>query len=104
MTVQRIVGIGDLACDTAAGFRDVRAVAGGVQGVVVAGEEGTVVRGLPAVGQRGGDEAAGGLASPERLSEALALCAIHKPAALYDSHCLKVFLFLALKAEKAVVL
>ena len=90
---------------------------GGALGVHQSGQAagGVVgVRGLHTVGQRGGDQAAGGvitvggraggLASPERLSEPLALCAIHKPAALYDSHCLKVFLFLALKAEKAVVL
>jgi hypothetical protein len=55
LTVQRIVGIADLARDAADGLRDACAVAGGVQGVGVAGEEGAVV------GVRQGGQAAGGV-------------------------------------------
>jgi len=53
--VERVVGVADLARDAADGLRDARAVAGGVQGVGVAGEEGAVV------GVRQGGQAVGGL-------------------------------------------
>ena len=76
MTVQRIVGIGNHARDAAGGLRDARAVAGGVQGVGVAGEESAVVgvcqggqaaggvvgvRGDDGVGQRGRAQTTGGI-------------------------------------------
>jgi len=41
--IERIVGIADPACDAAHRLHDARAVAGGVQGVGVAGEESAVV-------------------------------------------------------------
>jgi len=53
--IERVVGVADLARDAAAGLRDARAVAGGVQGVGVAGEESAVV------GVRQGGQAAGGV-------------------------------------------
>jgi len=53
--IERVVGVADLARDAAAGLRDVRAVAGGVQGVGVAGEE------VAVVGVRQGGQAAGGI-------------------------------------------
>jgi len=53
--VERVVGVADLARDAADGLRDARAVAGGVQGVVVAGEE------VAVVGVRQGGQAAGGV-------------------------------------------
>ena len=53
--VERIVGVADLARDAVDGLRDVGAVAGGVQGVGVAGEEGAVV------GVRQGGQATGGV-------------------------------------------
>ena len=53
--IERVVGVADLARDAVHGLRDARAIAGGVQGVGVAGEECAVV------GVRQVRQAAGGL-------------------------------------------